>query len=251
MDDTLDGAGDTSVSVPEPEAPQFEPPFLGQVVYLERVDPTSEHSGYYNGSYLILDETSGELFGIALRDVTAYEIGHSKTFPLVGAAAYRVLAVDAPNSSAISMLDEVMAEAYDVLTGARKGQWIESVYERAYLRAREARHLIADQLGLPANPDEPSFPAPAVRGAKRAGRADAPAMVVDGGDPEVSALLAPLADLLRPLALAGATANLQVTFPPATEAERKAASERAASQRRLGGQIAAGGRRAAAGDADA
>jgi hypothetical protein len=204
---------------PEPETPQFEPPYLGQIVYLERANPTGEYSGYYNGSYLILDETSGELFGTSLRKATAYDIGEPKPFPLVGAAAYRVLAVDAPTQGTLCDLDRIIAEAYDVLTGARKGQWIESVYERAYLRARQARHLIADRFGLPPNPDEPSFPAPAarpVRAVKLAGRTDAPAAVTDTADPEVSALLAPLADLFRPIMLAGAGAVLNVTFPPAT-----------------------------------
>jgi hypothetical protein len=225
----------------EQEKPQFVPPYRGHIVYVERATPDTAHSNYHDGSYLVIEETSGELFGVGLRKINAYELHEPTSLPLVGAAAYRVLAVDPPTPDLVAILDTAIAEAHGVLTGTRKGQWVESVYERAFVRAVQARHLIADQLGLPPNPDEPTFVKPAQAPiAKPVGTTtEGSAAIVTTGDPATSTLLEPLVDLLKPLTLAGASAELHVVFPPATSAEQKAASDRAAARRRIGEQIIA------------
>ena len=212
---------------PMPEQ-QFQPPYLGKIAYVEPADSANR---YRSGSYLIIDETSGELRGFSLNKGGLYEMAHPESLPLVGAGAFRVLAVDAPSARHVADLDGIIAEAHGALNGASKTHnYNDSIYEHAYTRARDTRHLIAEQLGLPANPDEPTFPAPAK-----------PTVVTTGAGSatETRALLEPLVELLKPLTLAGASAELHVVFPAATSAEQKADADRRAASRRLGEAIIA------------
>jgi len=205
--------------------PATKPPYLGRIVYVERAEPSQENTTYYDGSYLIYQETSAELSGLAVSKISVYDLGSGgQHLPLVGSRAYKVLAVDDAGEDILDAVDQAVTNAVDVLTGKVKGNWILSVYEQALSRAIRIRRIVRKQLGLPDVPVSAEVSAPAE---------------ADQGDAtDVSTLLAPLTELLRPLSIAGASAELHVVFPPASEQERKDETARRSSAQRIADQIA-------------
>lgn len=122
--------------------------YTGKIVLVERANPTKEHSGYYDGSYLIWAETEHQLFGHKLesKGISVYALGASGSegrLPLAGAAAFRIIAVDEPGEWVLEALDRVEAEIKAVHEGKLKARWADHVYAAAEAAIPNLRKALA------------------------------------------------------------------------------------------------------------
>lgn len=78
--------------------------YVGKVVLVERRNPTKDYSSYYDGEYLVLDETPNQLFVLPYAPAfSVYDLGgfsmNGGKLPLHGTGAFDVIRVGEPNVS--------------------------------------------------------------------------------------------------------------------------------------------------------
>lgn len=122
--------------------------YIGKFVFLEIINNGDKGiSNYYNGEYLILNQSPNNLYGI--KPVAGYGCHDLRCFPLVGVGAYQIISVKEDNKFLKKIAKEIFEFSQEINNEPK--QWVSYVYGEAYKNAKRIYDILGEEIPIACN----------------------------------------------------------------------------------------------------